>query len=150
RTLSSRRSDCGELASAMELAISIAIDPMSASRPAAPAPAPTPAPTPSPPPERERPKPVSVTPTTFHASAGMIGTFGSAPGPALGVTLEGGARRGAVSLSLEGRVDVPASESLSMGEVSGSLLVGSLVPCLHRGVFAGCGLITGGALRGGG
>src|SRR5262249_14914545 len=31
-----------------------------------------------------------------------------------------------------------------------SLLVGSLVPCLHRGVFAGCGLITGGALRGGG
>jgi hypothetical protein len=80
----------------------------------------------------------------------MIGTFGSAPAPALGVTLQGGIRRRAASFSIEGRADLPASKSLSMGEVDASLLVGSLVPCLHRGGLAVCGLITGGALRGGG
>lgn len=157
RTLSSQHSDCSELASALELAISIAIDPMSASRPAPPSraaapppstPAPVPAPLAEPEPDRTQSPP--VTPTSLQAGVGMIGTFGSAPGPALGVTLKVGARRRAVSLSVEGRADLPASKSLSMGEVSASLLVGSLVPCLHRGGLAVCGLITAGALRGGG
>src|SRR5204862_4286698 len=40
RDIGSQRSDCGELASALTLAISIAIDPMILTRPTPPAPAP--------------------------------------------------------------------------------------------------------------
>ena len=41
----------------------------------------------------------------------------------------------------------PASVPLKIGDVSTSLLVASLVPCVHWRSFAGCGLLTGGALR---
>jgi len=63
------------------------------------------------------------------------------------VAVRVGARRADLSIDLEGRADLPATVPLQVGEVSTSLLVASLVPCVHWRIVAGCGLVTGGALR---
>ena len=53
-------------------------------------------------------------------------------------------------MGLEGRIDLPAYQEISGGEVSSSLLMAGGVGCLHiRSVF-GCGLFYVGALRGAG
>ena len=63
------------------------------------------------------------------------------------MTVRVGARRADLSIDVEGRADLPASVPLEVGKVSTSLLVASLVPCIHWRFVAGCGLVTGGALR---
>ena len=88
------------------------------------------------------PKPIRA-----RAALGMVGGIGSAPVRNLGVTVSVGARRVDLSIDVEGRADLPASVPLEVGKVSTSLLVASLVPCIHWRVVAGCGLVTGGALR---
>ena len=101
-------------------------------------------PTPNPPPpEAAPPRP----PITGRAALGVVGGIGSAPVRNLGVTVRVGARRAELSIDVEGRADLPASVPLQVGDVSTSLLVASLVPCVHWRMFAGCGLVTGGALR---
>jgi hypothetical protein len=170
RVLSSRRSDCSDLAATMALAIAIAIDPFHANAPQpandarpAPPPEPAPMPAPAPPAAKERAavpaaiiaappppraSPVSPrTPITARAGAGVTGGIGSAPVRNLGATISVGVRRANLSIDLEGRADLPASVPLRVGEVSTSLLVASLVPCVHWKSVAGCGLVTGGALR---
>lgn len=172
RVLSSRRSDCADLAPTMALAIAIAIDPFRANAPPSPSatpprPAPPAPPTTTEPPPRDEP-PVPVPsivvvappspnppppeaparpPITGRAALGVVGGIGSAPVRNLGVTVRVGARRAELSIDLEGRADLPASVPLQVGDVSTSLLVASLIPCVHWRMFAGCGLITGGALR---
>jgi hypothetical protein len=166
REIVSEQNDCAELASAMALAISIAVDPQSLTRPTGPpAPSASPAePTKSPPPRRPPTRPSSASvpekkpglepspppdPIVPRASVGVLVALGAAPAPAVGLTVQGGVRWRAVSLSLEGRADLSASDDLpSGGEVSASLLLGSLVPCVHAGVVLVCGLGSVGALSG--
>lgn len=169
RKLSSRQSDCTELASAMALAIGIAIDPLGSSRPKSDPPAPPPSPpappAPAPPPpavivvREQAPPPVqskvevpATVPTTFQVRLGGLGAIGSAPAAVVGGMVQASARRGSFSVALEGRGDLPSSTELyagpvRLGEMQASLLIGSLVPCAHRGVLEGCALLSGGAIR---
>jgi hypothetical protein len=153
RRLVSRRADCSELASAMELALSIAIDPLSVSReppPPRPSPpivvvAPSP-PAPAPPPPPAEPS----TPKFFAASGGAVGNVGASLAPAVGFQAGFGLASARWSMSLEGRADLPASKDVEGGHITLSTLAGTLVPCVHRGPFAGCVLATVMALRGSG
>jgi len=164
RKIDSRASDCGELFSAMSLAISIAIDPLSISRPRKTPPKPTSAPpqcpvasaaAPPPCPEVEPPTspkcpapPEPQSPVRFHAGLGVLTAFGAAPAVAVGFNLQAGARYKAASLSLEGRVDLPASTDTPVGTVASSLRLATLVPCGHLSYFAGCALVSLGGLQG--
>jgi hypothetical protein len=168
RRLVSRQSDCLELASAMELAISIAIDPLAGDRPrpAAPAPPspPPPAPPPrppatvivvrepAPPPAPAPPPPAPGVPIVFQVRLGGLGAVGAAAAATVGGSVQASARRGSFSLGLEGRGDLPATTTLTLGsapvgEMQTSLLIGSLVPCALRGVLEGCALLSAGAIR---
>ena len=161
RRLVSRERDCAELASAVELAVSIAIDPFRLSRatvqqdpgvaPGAPA---------DHRPDKESARsgpevcvanaPATVAqrgPLSGLALAGVVGSLGAAPSPAVGVVIGAALRAGGWSLGLEGRADLPASKGLRAGEATTGLLAASLVPCAHLGVAAVCALGTAGALR---
>src|SRR5579871_316395 len=165
RQFSSRAGDCAELAATTELDCRSAVDPF---RAAAPAPAPPAAPAieaaPAPPPPaapvaelpavpavvaRAAPvlAPPPPRPAVPEAGVAVVGAVGAAPAAALGFEVRIGVRRGALSLALEGRADLPASTPLAMGDVSAWLLAGSLVPCAHWRAFAACALATAGALR---
>jgi hypothetical protein len=159
RELSSAENDCQELAAAVGLAISIAIDPLSVGRkpPAAP-PASAPAPREPPPPatDHEPPVPAVVAPVRprpetarLRVSAGLGGlvAVGSAPGVAGGLTLQARLRLEALSVGLEGRVDLPARTDSQGGEVGTTLVAGALLPCVHWRYLAGCGNLTAGAIR---
>ena len=160
RRLVSRQRDCAELASSVELAISIAIDPFRLG----PAPAGLPARVPEAPNQAEQGaspsapqasvvssgEPVAASrPRSLSSQVGVevVGGLGAAPSPTLGVAASVGMRGGDLSLGLEGRADLPASTSLRVGEASTALLVASLVPCVHVGRVATCALVTAGALR---
>lgn len=78
-------------------------------------------------------------------SEGSVG-IGLAPSPAMGLTLAAGVRSGALTIDLEGRADAPAEGAIPGGRVRTSLRMGQLVPCWHLGVFAGCGVVAGGAI----
>jgi hypothetical protein len=169
RKLVSRQSDCLELASAMELAISIAVDPLAGSRPrpapppppvpaAPPPPPPPPAPPPrvivvrepappSPPPPRPAPVPI-----VFQVRLGALGAVGSTPGAAVGGNVQVSVRRGSFSLGLEARGDLASTTTLyfngaQVGAFDTSVLMGSLVPCATRGLFEGCALLAAGVIR---
>ena len=168
RELSSAQNDCTELASSMALAIAIAIDPLSLSRPTPPktatderrdkpaAPnatadvAATPdassAPrveTPSPSPEKNAPL------DTLHlrTGAGVVVAAGNAPSPTVGAGVLVGVGIRALSIDLEGRLDTSAAQSAPRGEVTSSLQLLTLAPCLHIGVAFGCGLASAGRLH---
>jgi hypothetical protein len=135
RRLVSSQRDCAELASAVELAVSIAIDPFRLAQPAV----------------RSTDPPASPSkpgrPLSGRAEAGIVGGLGTAPSRTIGVAAGAAIRGGDLSLGLEGRADLPASTSLRVGEASASLLVASLVPCAHFRMVATCALATAGALR---
>jgi hypothetical protein len=164
RKLASRQSDCVELASALELAISIAIDPLAGSRPRPPAPPPSPPPPAAPPPPQiivvrepappaaPPPAPAPRVPVGFQVRLGGLGAVGSGPAPAVGGTVQASVRRGSLSLGLEGRGDLASTTELyfngvRVGDMQTSLLMGSLVPCAFRGVLEGCALLSAGAIR---
>lgn len=168
RTLSSSQSDCAELAAAVTLALSIAIDPLRLYRapsPPVPVPAPVPVPTPprtEPPPASAGPSPVErprppradlprPRPATVHLVVGGGGAvaFGAAPGPTVGFQAFVGLRARAASIALEARADLPATAPTpSGGEVDAGLVLATLAPCLHLGVAAVCALGSVGVLRG--
>lgn len=155
RQISSPTTDCVELAASLELAISIAIDPLFLTRsaePPAPTPAPASAPAPATVPEPATaplpaPAPLTLSPPVFQVKLGVLGSLGAAP------TLTGGAFVGArlkwprFSVEVEGRADLVASFSMQNGTLGTSLLVGSFLPCGHLGSVGLCALVTGGALR---
>jgi hypothetical protein len=167
RQLTSTKGDCRELAAAMDLAISIAIDPLVLSRPSAPAPAPVlapPAPTAgtpaasAPPAPPAMPPPAVVVPPggprdriTVRTSLGTVASLGSAPGLALGFTAQVGLRWRLASVGLEGRADLPASADIAdLGRVKSSLLVATLAPCGHGRLLLACALVSVGTLQGAG
>jgi hypothetical protein len=156
RELSSTSKDCKELASAVELALSIAIDPLSFTRPPrAPTSERTPlhAETPRPPPAGElrasaRPAPVEETPRLqIAASVGGVVAIGSAPSVAGGITLQGQLRFRWTSLALEGRVDLPAYLDVAGGRISTSLLLANVLGCGHYRWLFGCLEVAAGAMR---
>ncbi len=61
--------------------------------------------------------------------------------------LEGRLRRELWSIGVEGRFVWPVTGALSSGALTTSAVLGSLVPCLHSGWFAGCAEVSFGALR---
>jgi hypothetical protein len=158
RALWSEQHDCSELAAAVELAISIAIDPLGTAAPAS-MPAPPPAEHPAPPPSsvpvapeslRSAPKKHRTARCSLSTSIGGVVAVGAAPRVAGGFVVQGRVRRRRLSLALEGRLDLPAADEVRGGEISSSLMLGSIVPCFHLGRFMGCGLLGVGALRGAG
>jgi hypothetical protein len=162
RRLQSRQRDCAELASSVELAISIAIDPLGQGRArgvAAMAPARSPESSVAPA-ESQAPPPVesahAASPAQDAATApplvsrfvlAAVGALRVAPSPNLGVVAGASVGRRWWSLALEARADWPASTSLRAGEVSSAIYVGTLVPCVHHGVVAVCALASAGAQR---
>jgi hypothetical protein len=161
RRLVSRNRDCAELASSVELAIAIAIDPVGSAPPRSgeepPASSTAGAAEAGAPRDGDSARAEATTPPSGSSSAwppiatrveaGLLGGLQSAPAANLGFQAGAGLQSGAVSLGLEARVDLPASAPLRVGEASASLLVASLVPCAHAGMVAACVLVTGGAQR---
>jgi hypothetical protein len=162
--------DCRELASSLAFAVSIALDPLAMVRPsAATATAPAPRPPlpvkapaasegatarPTPPaaptiaaPSRP-PAPPRRTPVHLRFGAGSALSVGAAPSLAVGFGAFVGVQWPRASLSLEGRLDVPASRVVRTGTVEGSLILGALVPCVHLGPALGCAVLAAGGLRG--
>jgi len=160
RNLVSRRSDCTELASAVELALSIAVDPLSVARDA-PAPASAPAPIvvgqAAPPAAPAPPAAVSVQaappapPKHVQATLGAAGSVGGSVAPTLGVVAGVGFGTDSWSVAIEGRADLPASKEVDGGgRITASMLAGTLAPCFQRWLLGGCLLATVAALRGAG
>ncbi|MEZ4410129.1 MAG: hypothetical protein R3A52_27180 [Polyangiales bacterium] len=176
REIESSRRDCAEIASALTLAVSIVIDPLSLTRPApapappAPAPAPAPAPPPPPPPQpvvaAPAPPPPAPPPApprpprspsrrpALEVTLGGGLAFGHTPGLTGAVTASVGLRWSVVSLAIEGDhafLSTAAREDGGAGEVQGSLSTGRLVPCLRQRLGArvdgaACGVVALGAL----
>lgn len=156
--------ECTELLDAVALAIAIAIDPQSLTR--QPAAAPPPVPGPAAPEERRDTVPSMGAPATVDApepahpavppvaplhvelAAGAVASGGVAPAPAVGLALSGGLRWPWFSLSLEGRIDAPASTNAQGGgEVTSWLVLAGLAPCLHLGPVFACALAQGGSMQ---
>ncbi len=177
RELTSPRRDCAELASATELAIAIAIDPLRV-LPSPPEPAPAPAPeNPAPPAATVAAPTVAATATETKTRTGttltvrapaanngpglgvwtgvsVLGTVGSAAAPvAVGFALDAALYGSWWAVDLEVRGDPPASQQYGHGQVSTALVAVTLAPCVRLAravVVTGCLLGTGGAQFGAG
>jgi hypothetical protein len=170
RAVTSRRAECGELASAVELAMAIAIDPVAAMGRPSQAPGdigepfqPPSAPTGSVAPASGAPgapeaaalrttrrtaTPEALSGRDLHwfVGAGLLLSTRAGPGTSAGLALDLGARRGAWSLTLEGRVDDPTEAD--GGAISASLVLAAAVPCYHVRWLAACAVAAAGILRG--
>jgi hypothetical protein len=165
RTL--RAANCTELAETTALAIAIAIDaqavyaekpePSDPKSAADPGPGPGPGSGPGPEPESKPAVEADAAPAPTpgrdhrlrpHVAAGVVAALGASPDPTAGATLQLGLRRGPLSLDLEGRTDRASHVDFGTGRVHASLTFAAVIPCYHRGRFAGCGVLAVGALRG--
>jgi len=77
----------------------------------------------------------------------VIVAIGAEPAVALGGRVLFGVRREAFSVGIDVRIDAPASQSVGPGSIRASLVAGSVVPCYHYRVFAGCAVLGAGALH---
>jgi hypothetical protein len=159
--LSPRVRNCDTLASAIELAIALAIDPLLASGPVH---APSPSPSPEPPP----PPPVMVTPPAaptvvvrprrsdddlddergvhLVGRLAILGAVASAPNATWGVEVGLGAQWRRFSLGGELRGDLPGARVTSGGIVASSLILVSLLPCVRAYGFSFCGVLSSGVM----
>lgn len=129
------RSDvgCAELATAVALVASLAIDPASI----------------LPPP----PPPPAVAPSESWRSFAALGpraAYGLAPGGSSGLALSGGVVFKRATLGAELRGLLPGDAPYSNGSVAIVPLTLSLLPCATRGHWEGCGVAALGLLRGAG
>lgn len=135
RTLDSPTGDCLELASAVELAVSLALDPASKRAPVVEPP--------PPPPVKEvvviQPPPVvepkAVTP---FGRVGVLMTAGGLPGFSGGVLVGGGVLLRHFSVAIEGRAHLPTRVLTNDSTTTTFLALASLVPCLELGRVSGC------------
>jgi hypothetical protein len=158
RDLRAEGSDCAELATAIALAVSLGIDPLSAAAPPN-APAPATAVVPTPPVENAQkaqvvivraPAPPSAPPPApappgipLHPrfGVGAMLSWGISPAiPAYGATVDAGVRRGLWSLDLEGAGNWSKTATDGSIGVRSSLVLASLAPCVHLGIAMGCAL----------
>jgi len=157
RELTSGR--CDELARALALSISLAIDPERASQPSPNTPptkseaAPTAATEPPPaaaPVERAPPAKGDARSASNHAFAGfaLSASTGTLPAPAFGAVASVGVRSGALSLSLEGLAEQSSSTDVTpRGRLSGTLFGAGVAGCWRTGDLSLCGLGLGGVQR---
>ena len=171
REFKTRAAQCGELATTMALAVSIAIDPSVEARAedearAEEAPAAPPVPSPVAPtlPKNAAPSTASSAPAIRPVEAnlkksaewtvvpGLLfgGSVGTAPVPAFSVGATLGVRRGAISVAAEGRNQWSASSDLPAGSIEVSLWTAGMTPCLHVGPGFGCVTASLGGFHGGG
>jgi hypothetical protein len=147
--LTSRHLDCVELASAVDLALGIAIDPLNAAREgvdnkeARPVARAEPPPRVAAPPTVEEPPRVraprfEVDHRRLEGVLGLAAVVANAPTATLGVKLAGAVRFRLWSLGLEARGDLPASTTFGSGHISTALLVFGVVPCFHVSLFRFC------------
>lgn len=155
RTLESEAGDCIELAQAVALALSVAIDPLGATRPAEPDPEPAPEtrepePVPAPAPTAEPPAPTArpaeprpsppiardrgpTEPEDLRLSLAAIGrtAWGELPKLSPGVGLGVGVRRGPLSAAIWLDMALPVSDATSRGGYDASLFGATLRGCWH-------------------
>ncbi|MFZ5471031.1 MAG: hypothetical protein ACOZIN_16505 [Myxococcota bacterium] len=143
RDIASPVNDCRELASAMELAISVAIDPVAAMRVAPPVPVPPP---PAPPPPVVQAEPAPPPPRGIDLGLSAWVSAGDAPALSPGLSIDARYRWRIASLGLEAGAGFPTSSPASIGRVVSSRLLASVVPCLHHRAFFGCAKASAGAL----
>ena len=155
RTLFSKSSSCDELASALAVTISVALDPARFGEPPrrwAPPPTPSPADRPfaeePPPPVLSSSQDQAPNGLTWQAAGGGGVAFGAAPAPAAAFLLSCGARWSRVSVQLEGRTHLPSSAPVLGGGVSASSSLAALVPCFHVGPAGLCAVGAAGVVRG--
>ena len=86
----------------------------------------------------------------WSVGAGLLGSVGTLPRPSWGGEATVGLGTRAFSLALEARVESPATLERSAGSVTLWLATAWLVPCVHLGALAACGVVGGGTLRGSG
>ncbi len=142
RELTSGPYECTELASAIELAISIAIDPHVLTRQAPRSGA-------------TRSPGLSTAPTvfqqsvvpSFHIGLGATGSLGLLSQVSLGVSVNGWAQWARLSLGLEVQVDLRVQYPIGGGQVEAALLAGSVVTCLNASWCGACLLGSGGVMR---
>ena len=141
RELSSQSQKCQELARALALSISLAIDPERAvSHDSTPAKAPEPTP-PPPAPEPVAPPvaPAASPRPTWFTSLALAGSIGTLPATAFGGVGAVGLRGKSLSLALEGRALQSLSRELSpRGTLSGALLGGGLAACWSGDILGLC------------
>jgi hypothetical protein len=155
---------CEALAEALAFAIAVALDPVSALRPAEPdAPPPDaarpttkpPASTTSPPKKKRfrRTKRVvegapAALPVALELVVAPLFTVGSSPDPTVGLSLGAGVRGERFSLYLDARADVPSTKLLdgSTGGIRGSVVTATAAPCLQVELAALCLTASGGAV----
>jgi hypothetical protein len=162
RTLRDVAGDCAELAASAALAASILVDPtgtMARRQAARTEPPPSSTPTRGEDPswgERTPPPPLVdrandaakvTTPLRAFLGARVLGSAGVAPSPSLGVSVDGGLRRGRLVLRLEGRADFPASSEPTPdgARARASLLAASVVPCFAFDALQLCGVFIAGS-----
>lgn len=152
RELSSPLGRCQELARALALSISLAVDPERASAPPKGVEEPPPRePAEPPPPQETAPRAIdAVGPRPLHwfTSASLVGGVAILPAAALGGAVGVGLRADRFSLALEARaLSSFAREVAPRGELSGALFGGGPVGCWWPGRFAGCLTTVVGAQR---
>ncbi len=143
-------SDCRRLAGVIGgLTVTIAIDTASSQATAAPPPPIEQAPmAPAAPVPLEPPPSSSIPRPAFRLGVRAAGAFGVGPAPTAAITADIGSGWRLFSIAVEGRADVPATGSVSMGvSARTSVLAASLVPCGHYRLFAGCALVSVGVLH---
>ena len=169
RAVTSRRAECVELASAVELAIAIAIDPVAATGGPSQAPGDVAEPfePPSAPPgsvapasgapgaaplvavqRTATPEARSARDRHWFVGAGLLLSAWAGPSPSPGFALDLGARQRAWSLTLEGRVDYPTEKAVPGGAVGAVPILAAAVPCYHVRWLAACAVAAAGVLRG--
>jgi hypothetical protein len=136
--------DCRDLAQALSLALSLAIDPRSLDEAAEPAPEPQSSR--SPVLSVARPRTPAVVPQdSWRALVGISASLGSAPEPGVGVRAGAQFRSRQFSFELEARADLPSGAQALGGSFATSLLVAEVAPC-YRPVWTIdlCALALGG------
>lgn len=157
RVLSSAAADCSELADALALAISVAIDPLSITRVVEAAPS-TPEPPPAPPPPREPTPPIpqltNVVVNTgdeqptwhYYAHLAPVASFGMHPDLAGGFSAAMGVQFLWGRLSLEPQWFVPQQSHLKKTAVRTQNFSLDVVPCFQQKVLLGCLIVSNGWL----
>lgn len=152
RTLESPQGDCLELASSVELAIALAIEPRWPAKRVEP---PLPSTPQALPPEPLIPPLVVVVEPTPHAPPppevrgriGLLGTAGGVPGVTGGFVVGGGVAWTRFGLFLEGRAHLPSGVVFGGGRAETFSALASALPCLWAGRWSGCGVVSVGAFQ---
>ena len=166
RELNAPHDRCSDLVRAMALSISIAIDPEAAlARRESPTSANPQSNTelllPDSEPAQGRPEEPKLAPALpqqprqarsirYFTGLGTHMTFGQAPATGYGADILIGGRVRHFSLSFEGRADAESMKQLDSpfrGEIGAWFLLASVVPCLHFGPTAICGVASAGTVR---